>query len=66
VADYKKLTINLAADLHEDLQRMAQERGINVSELIRRAIALDKFVWEHREEELLLKNGDTTRQIVLI
>lgn len=66
MADYKKLTINLAVELHEDLQQTARERGISVSELIRRAIALDKFIWQHRHEELLLKNGDTTRQIVLV
>jgi hypothetical protein len=34
--------------------------------IIRRAVALDKFVWEHRNAELLLKDGDEIRQIVLI
>ena len=66
MAEYKKLTINLAPELHEDLQRMAEARGITITELIRRAVALDKFVWEHRDAELLLKDGDEIRQIVLI
>ena len=66
MAEYKKLTINLAPELHEDLQRMAEARGITITELIRRAVALDKFVWEHRNAELLLKDGDEIRQIVLI
>ena len=66
MAEYKKLTINLAPELHEELQRMAEERGITITELIRRAVALDKFVWEHRDAELLLKDGDEIRQIVLI
>ena len=66
MAVYKKLTINLAPELHEELQRMADERRITITELIRRAVALDKFVWEHRTAELLLKDGDQIRQIVLI
>lgn len=65
---YKKLTINLAPEVHEELQRLADERGITITELIKRAVALDKFVWENRDAELLLKDkdGDTIRQIVLL
>jgi hypothetical protein len=68
VAAYKKLTINLAPEVHEDLQRMADERGVTITELIRRAIALDKFVYEHRDADLLLRerDGRELRQIVLI
>jgi hypothetical protein len=64
MAEYKKLTINVSPELHEDLQRMANERGITITELIRRAVALDKFVHEHRDAELLLREGNKVRQIV--
>jgi hypothetical protein len=64
--EYKKLTINVAPELHEELQRMADERGITITELIRRAVALDKFIYENRDAELLLKEGDKVRQIVLV
>lgn len=63
---YKKLTINVSPEVHEELQRLADERGITITDLIKRAVALDKFVWEHRDAELLLKEGDTVRQIVLL
>jgi hypothetical protein len=68
VADqrYKKLTINLTPEFHEELSALAEERGITITDLIKRAIALDKYVWEHRNGELLLKEDDTIRQIVLI
>lgn len=66
MAETKKLTINIASDLHGEIQRTAEERGITITELIRRAIALDKFVWDHRDAELLVKNGEDVRQIVLI
>ncbi len=63
---YKKLTINVAPDVHAELSRMAEERGITITELFKRAVALDKFVWEHRDAELLMKDGETVRQIVLM
>jgi predicted transcriptional regulator len=61
---YKKLTINVSPEVHEELQRLADARGITITELIKRAVALEKFVWEHREGELLLKEGDRVREIV--
>lgn len=64
---YKKLTINVAPEVHEELQRLADEMGgITITELIKRAVALQKFVWDHRSGELLLREGETLRQIVLI
>lgn len=67
MAQYKKLTINLAPEVHAELQRMADERGITITELIKRSVALDKFVWEHRDAELLIKDGDgTVKQVVLL
>jgi hypothetical protein len=64
VPGYRKLTINLAPELHDKLQAVASERSITVSELIRRAVALDLFIWEHRGAELLLKEGDSVKEIV--
>lgn len=64
---YKKLTINVAPEVHEELQRLADEMGgITITELIKRAVALQKFVWEHRDGELLIREGDKVKQIVLI
>lgn len=63
---YKKLTINLAPDVHAELQRLADEQGITITELIKRAVALHKFVWEHRHGELLVKEDGELKQILLI
>jgi hypothetical protein len=63
---YKKLTINVSPELHEELQRLAEEQDITVTDLIKRSIALQKFIWEHRDGEILIKENDTIRQIVLI
>lgn len=63
MSEYKTLTIKMAAELHDDLHAMADDRGITVSELIRRAIALDKFVWENRNSGQASVDGDHLRQI---
>jgi hypothetical protein len=66
VPPYKKLTINVAPEIHAELQRLADEQSISITELIKRAVALHKFVWEHRHGELLIKEGDDIKQIVLL
>lgn len=63
---YKKLTINLSEDVHAELSRLAGEQGCTITELIKRAVALNRFVWEHRDGELLIKHGDVVHQVVLI
>lgn len=65
MSDYKRLVIQLAPEVHEELTNLADQRGISITELIRRAVALDKFCWEHRDAELLVKDGGSVRQIVM-
>ena len=48
--DLIRLNIDIATDLYDELEASARERGISVPELLRRAIALDRYIWEHRDE----------------
>ena len=41
-----KVTINMPVVLHNELRKRARNRGISVTELMRRAVALDKLVFE--------------------
>jgi hypothetical protein len=66
VATYRKLTINFSVGLHDEVNAIARERGITVTELVKRSLALDKFVWENRDAKLLLKDGDEIREVVLL
>jgi hypothetical protein len=66
MATYKKLTINMTEDVYATLTDLAGQRGITITELIKRSVALHKFVWEHRDGELLLREGDTMTKIVMI
>lgn len=62
---YKKFTINVAEDVWSELQHLANEMtGGSVTELVRQAVALQKFAWEHRDGELLIKRGDRIDRIV--
>lgn len=45
---YKRLTINLAPEIHEELQALADDDGITLTELLKRAVALHKFYSQHR------------------
>ena len=65
MATYVKLTIKMPNEVHDELEGLARQRGTNVTGLIKRAVALDKYVWEHRDAELLVRDGDHVRQVVL-
>ncbi len=65
MAHYKKLTINVHPDVHAELAKLADAQGITLTELIKRSVALHRFVWEHRNAELLLRDGEEIKQVVL-
>lgn len=63
-----RLVIDLAPGYHAELSRLAEERGLSVTDLLRGALALDRYVWENRGGELLTRDqasGDV-RQVVLV
>jgi len=66
MATYKRLTINMSDEVWADLTDLAAQQGIDMIELIKRAVALNKYCWEHRDAELLLKDGGRTRRIVML
>jgi predicted transcriptional regulator len=58
-----KLSINVSPELYEQLQQMADERGITVVEMIRSGLALYKFFSEHPESDVLLKTGGKVQKL---
>jgi hypothetical protein len=61
-----KVTISLTESQYEDLVQLADEHEISLSALVTRGIALQKFLLEHKDAEILLKQGDQLRQIFLV
>ena len=52
-----KVTINMPVKLHRELQQRAHQRGISVTELLRRAVALDKLVFEDGAKVTIKEDG---------
>jgi len=64
---YVKVTVNVAPDLYDDLRSRAAERGLTVSELLRRAVGLYKFMLhDNPDAEVLIKRGDDVRRVVFL
>ena len=65
--DYRKLTLNVAPAVHETMQRMADERGIPVTELLRRAFVtfrvLDDILAESPDARFLVERDGQTMSI---
>ena len=65
--EFTKVTISMPRWMHEDLRRRARRRGISVTELMRRAVALDAVVFDpdHPTREIVLRDGDTATERIL-
>jgi Ribbon-helix-helix protein, copG family len=63
---YTRLTIHVSPEMHEDLSQRAAAKGLSITDLIRRSIALESFLWEHQQTgaEILIRNGDTVRKVM--
>ena len=65
--EFTKVTISMPRWMHEDLRRRARRRGISVTELMRRAVALDAVVFDpdHPTREIVLRDGDAATERIL-
>lgn len=57
------LVMRLAPDARDELSQRAIERGISLAELVKRSVALEGYVWEHRDE-LTAKHSGPLRRIL--
>lgn len=64
--EVRRVTIKLTEPAYCELREMANERGLSLTGLIRRALATDRFFWLHRGAQVLLREGDSTREVVLL
>jgi bisphosphoglycerate-dependent phosphoglycerate mutase len=64
-----KVSMNLAPEDIQDLRVLAERRGISMTEVVRRALALEKFVenaTDSGEKVLIEAHDKTLKQLVLI
>ena len=59
--EIRQVTLTMPAWMLGDLRRRARERGITVTELIRRAVALDKLVHDDPSETVTVRKTEEAR-----
>ncbi|WP_167736445.1 CopG family transcriptional regulator [Nocardioides sp. 1609] len=62
-----KISANLAEEIVEDMKRRAEEQGISMTELLRQALATQKFLQEEQDRGtklILQRAGENDRELV--
>jgi predicted transcriptional regulator len=62
-----KTSVNLSEDAVQALKDIATSRGTNMSDVLRHAISLEKFVHEETENgaKILVEKNNDTRQLLI-
>ena len=61
------MTINMPTELHTELRARATRRGITVTELLRRAVALEGVLFEDgTDAEVIIRRGGMEQTLRLI
>lgn len=62
-----KISANLAEEVVDDMRRRAEEQGITLTELLRQALATQKFLQEEQDsgtQVVLRRKGQRDRELV--
>ena len=69
-ADYTRLSVNINDATAEQLRRVAKDRGINITEAVRRAIALLAFIEDEvqaqHQVQVVDPESGSVRELVMI
>jgi len=62
----KRININLSDEAYDSLERLSQQKGKNMSETLRDALALEKWFQDTRREggRVLIEKGRKIREII--
>lgn len=62
--ELQKVTIAMPSTLLEDLRVRAQRRGVTVTELMRRAVVVEKLLFDDPEAEVVLRHPDGREEVI--
>lgn len=62
--ELRKVTLTMPTWMLEDLRRRARQRGITVTELIRRSVSLERMLFENPDNEVVLREPDGKESIL--
>jgi Ribbon-helix-helix protein, copG family len=65
VPELRKVTVTIPDTTLEDLRIRARRRGISVTDLIRRAISIERTLAEDPDAEIVLRNQKTGKEVVV-
>jgi Ribbon-helix-helix protein, copG family len=60
--ELRKVTISMPAWMLDDLRKRARQRGITVTELMRRAVSLERMLFAEPENEIILRDQTTGKE----
>jgi Ribbon-helix-helix protein, copG family len=60
--ELRKVTISMPVWMLEDLRKRARQRGITVTELMRRAVSLERMLFASSENEVILRDRTTGKE----
>lgn len=68
MAETKRLSVNLSEKAYKDLEAMANEAGISMTEVVRKAIGMEKFLTEaqNKNQKILLEDTNGTIQRIVV
>jgi metal-responsive CopG/Arc/MetJ family transcriptional regulator len=63
----RRVNVNFSSAVYEALTRLAERKGVSMSEALRRAIALDDYISAEQEQgaRLLLERGDQVTELLI-
>ena len=64
----KKVTILMTTSLHQEIKARARKRGVTVTELMRRAVALDAYLDDavQKGSTVQIRTGDEVERLTLL
>lgn len=60
---YKKLTMNIAPEAFDRMQRYADSRDLTITELIKEALTLEEIVYSHRNYQWIYRDPESGREL---
>ena len=63
IKDIKHYQMEMPAELFEEIQNLADSKGVTVVAIIRQFISLGMLVMKDPDTTIILKKGDTQREI---
>lgn len=62
--EMRKVTISMPSTLLDDLRKRASLRGVTVTELMRRAVVIEKLLFDDPETEVVLRRPGGREEVV--